>query len=65
LGTWRGEKGGRSGYWLRWWDQQGNVLPWAVEKIEQERQRAEAERQAKEKLRAYLQSQGIDPDNLP
>ncbi|MDB9540725.1 hypothetical protein NWP22_13625, partial [Anabaenopsis tanganyikae CS-531] len=79
LGTWRGEKGGRSGYWLRWWDQEGNVLPWAVEKIEQERQRAEteaqkaqqerqraeAERQAKEKLRAYLQSQGIDPDNLP
>jgi Uma2 family endonuclease len=79
LGTWRGEKGGRSGYWLRWWDLEGNVLPWAVEKIEQERQRAEteaqkaqqerqraeAERQAKEKLRAYLQSQGIDPDNLP
>ena len=72
LGTWKGEKEGRSGYWLRWWDGQGNVLPWAVEKIESERlraeaesQRAEAERQAKEKLRAYLQSQGIDPDNLP
>lgn len=58
LGTWRGEKAGRNGYWLRWWDKDGNLLPWSVEKIEQERQE-------KEKLRAYLKSQGIDPDTLP
>ncbi|MFM2061873.1 MAG: hypothetical protein RLZZ507_1543 [Cyanobacteriota bacterium] len=72
LGTWRGEKEGRNGYWLRWWDEAGNLLPWSVELIsqerqraEQERQRAEQERQEKERLREYLISQGIDPDNLP
>jgi Putative restriction endonuclease len=65
LGTWRGEKEGRSGYWLRWWDESGNLLSWAVEQIEQERQRAEQEREQKERLVAYVRSQGIDPDNLP
>ncbi|BAY75070.1 hypothetical protein NIES25_14870 [Nostoc linckia NIES-25] len=72
LGTWQGTKEAHTGYWLRWWDKDGNLLPWAVEKIEQERQRAEQERQRaeqerqqKERLIAYLQSQGIDPNNLP
>lgn len=72
LGTWRGTKEGRSGYWLRWWNESGTMLPWAVEQIdlerqraEQERQRAEQEREQKERLMAYLRSQGIDPDNLP
>ena len=65
LGTWRGSKEGRSGYWLRWWDESGMMLPWAVEQIEQERQRAEQERQRADRLVAYLRSQGIDPDNLP
>lgn len=65
LGTWQGEKEGRNGYWLRWWDRDGNLLAWAVEKIEQERERAEQERLQKEKLMAYLQSQGLDPNNLP
>jgi hypothetical protein len=41
------------------------LLPWALELIEQERQRAEQERQEKERLIAYLRSQGIDPNNLP
>ncbi|HIK05914.1 MAG TPA: Uma2 family endonuclease [Trichormus sp. M33_DOE_039] len=65
LGTWQGTKEGRTGYWLRWWNQEGNLLPWAVEQIEQERQRAEQEQQQKERLMAYLRSQGIDPNNLP
>ncbi|PHM11397.1 Uma2 family endonuclease [Nostoc sp. 'Peltigera malacea cyanobiont' DB3992] len=65
LGTWQGTKEARTGYWLRWWDEAGNLLLWAVEQIEQERQRAEQERQQKERLIAYLQSQGIDPNNLP
>ncbi|NJL09804.1 MAG: hypothetical protein HC908_05235 [Calothrix sp. SM1_7_51] len=65
LGTWQGTKEGRTGYWLRWWDETGHLLPWGVERVEQERQRAEQERQQKERLIAYLQSQGIDPDNLP
>jgi Uma2 family endonuclease len=58
LGTWHGTKEGRTGYWLRWWDESGNLLLWAVEQIEQERQQ-------KERLMAYLQSQGIDPKDLP
>ena len=79
LGTWKGEKEGRTGYWLRWWDKDSNLLAWATEKIEQERQRAEQEsqraeqerqraeqeRQEKERLISYLISQGIDPNNLP
>jgi Uma2 family endonuclease len=64
LGTWQGTKEGRTGYWLRWWNQAGNLLPWAVEKISEERQRAEQERQEKERLMAYLLSKGIDPTNL-
>jgi len=71
LGIWQGTKEERTGYWLRWWDEAGNLLPWAVEQIaqerqraEQERQRAEEERQRAEKLAEYLRSQGIDPDAL-
>ncbi|MDB9485510.1 Uma2 family endonuclease [Dolichospermum circinale CS-537/01] len=48
LGTWRGEKEARTGYWLRWWNEAGNLLPWSVEKITEERQRAEQERQRAE-----------------
>jgi hypothetical protein len=74
LDTWRGEKEGRSGYWLRWWDAEDRLLPWAVEiadqleqerqRAETERQRAEAERQRADRLAEALRSQGIDPDAL-
>jgi hypothetical protein len=57
LGTWTGEKEGRSGYWLRWWDAETRVLPWAIEKIEMERQRAD-------RLAEMLRSQGIDPEAI-
>lgn len=71
LGVWQGQKEERTGYWLRWWDEAGNLLPWAVEQIEEERQRvenerqrAENERQRAEKLAAFLRSQGINPDEI-
>jgi hypothetical protein len=78
LGVWQGKKEERSGYWLRWWDEAGNLLPWAVEQVEQERQRAEQERQRAEqerqraeqerqraeKLAEYLRAQGIDPETI-
>jgi hypothetical protein len=51
LGVWQGKKEERTGYWLRWWDEAGNLLPWAVEQVEQERQRAEQERQRAEQER--------------
>lgn len=64
LGTWRGEKEGRDGYWLRWWDEAGQLLPWAVELVEQERQKAEQERQRADRLAEVLRSRGIDPDAI-
>jgi hypothetical protein len=39
------------------WDAIGNLLPWAVEQIAQERQQAN-------RLAEYLRSQGIDPDQV-
>lgn len=48
LGVWQGTKAERTGYWLRWWDESGNLLLWGTERIEQERARAEEERKAKE-----------------
>ncbi len=78
LGAWRGEKEGRFGYWLRWWDAEARLLPWAIERVETERQRAETERQRAEterqraeterqradRLAEVLRSQGIDPDAI-
>jgi hypothetical protein len=65
--------------WLRWCDQDGQVVPTGAEgqaferqraeqehqRAEQERQRAEQERQRAERLENYLRSQGIDPNQLP
>jgi hypothetical protein len=71
LGAWQGKKEERDGYWLRWWNAAGELLPWAVERVEQERQKAEQERQKaeQERLRAdrlaeALRAQGIDPDAI-
>jgi Uma2 family endonuclease len=69
LGVWQGTKQNRTGYWLRWWDEQGTLLAWGVELVEQERQRteterqrAETERQRAERLANQLRALGIDPD---
>jgi Putative restriction endonuclease len=58
LGAWRGTKDDRTGYWLRWWNDRGEILPWALERIEkvealveQERERAEQERERAEQER--------------
>ncbi|MCC5635288.1 Uma2 family endonuclease [Nostoc sp. CHAB 5844] len=48
LGIWRGTRLGFNIYWLRWWDEAGNLLLWGSEQAEQERQRAEQERQRAE-----------------
>ena len=71
LGTWQGTKEGRTGYWLRWWDASGNMLPWAVEKVElesqraeQERQRAEQERQRAEQERQRAEQERQQKDRL-
>lgn len=78
LGTWQGTRENRTGYWLRWWDEQGNLLLWGTELMEQERQRAEQERQRAEQERQRaetaeqraaellerLRSLGVDPDQV-
>lgn len=79
LGPWRGDLGTeRSGYWLRWWDAEGNLLLWGHEKAAQESQRAEQESQRAEqesqradaaqlkaeRLAERLRQQGIDPDEV-
>ncbi len=62
LGVWEGRKGNRQGYWLRWWDESGQLLPWGVELVEQERQRAEQEQQRVQALIAQLRAAGIEPE---
>ncbi len=62
LGAWQGKRDHREGYWLRWWDDQGNLLLWDTEQIEQERQRVEQERQRVERLAAQLRAAGIEPE---
>jgi Putative restriction endonuclease len=63
LGPWRGElPGERSGYWLRWWDEQGNLLLWGSEKAKLEQQRADQEQQRadQEQQRADQEQQRAD-----
>ncbi len=68
LGVWEGQRENRPGYWLRWWDEEGNLLFWSTERVEQEqqrteqeRQRAEQEHQRAERLAAQLRAAGIEP----
>jgi Uma2 family endonuclease len=77
IGVWQGTKADRTGYWLRWWNSAGNLLPWGTESVEQERQRteqerqraeqerqrAEQERQRAEQLAERLKALGVDPDD--
>ncbi|MBH8550906.1 Uma2 family endonuclease [Nostocaceae cyanobacterium CENA357] len=51
LGIWQGTRLGLNIYWLRWWDEAGNLLLWSSEQAEQEHQRAEQERQRAEQER--------------
>ncbi|MEB3181855.1 MAG: Uma2 family endonuclease [Nostocaceae cyanobacterium] len=76
LGIWQGSRENRTGYWLRWWDENGELLLWGSELVEQERdrveaerqraeaerQRAETERQRAERLAQQLRAAGIEPE---
>jgi hypothetical protein len=64
LGIWPGERLGQTINWLRWWDSQGNLLLWSSEQAQQERLRAQQERQRAEVLAAKLRELGVDPDRL-
>ncbi len=55
LGRWQGTRENRTGYWLRWWDEKGQLLLWGMEKSRQLVERAE-------KLAAQLRAAGIEPE---
>ncbi len=62
LGVWQGTRENRTGYWLRWWNAENDLLLWRTEQVEQERQRAEQERQRAERLAAQLRAAGLEPE---
>ena len=62
LSIWQGTKAERTGHWLRWWDQNGQMLLWGAELVEQERLRAQQERLRAERLAAQLREAGITPE---
>ncbi|NES71229.1 MAG: hypothetical protein F6K24_41485, partial [Okeania sp. SIO2D1] len=64
LGTWEGTILRESAVWLRFYDEQGNLVLLPGEVAEQERQRAEQEQQRAERLAAKLKELGVDPDSV-
>ena len=48
LGQWQGTRENRTGYWLRWWNENGELLLWGSEKAE--------------RLAAQLRAVGIEPE---
>jgi hypothetical protein len=61
LGTWYGTRLDQTFHWLRWWNVNGEILPWGTEKVAQEQiLRATAEQRAEtEKQRADFAEQEI------
>ncbi|MBW4668837.1 MAG: Uma2 family endonuclease [Cyanomargarita calcarea GSE-NOS-MK-12-04C] len=55
LGVWQGNRENRNSYWLRWWDENGELLLWGSELVTAERQRAE-------RLAQQLRAAGIEPE---
>ncbi len=55
LGRWQGTRENRTGYWLRWWDENGQLLLWGAEKSQQLAEKAE-------RLAAQLRAAGIEPE---
>ncbi|MCC5638293.1 Uma2 family endonuclease [Nostoc sp. CHAB 5844] len=64
LGIWQGYYLNATLPWLRWWDEQGNLLLTGDERAEQERQRAEQAEQENARLRERLRALGVDPDSV-
>jgi len=48
LGVWQGTRENRTGYWLRWWDENEKLLLWGSERAE--------------RLAAQLRTAGIEPE---
>ena len=57
LGIWQGNKANRTGYWLRWWDEPGQMLLWGTERLQQEQQ-------LRERMAAKLSELGVNPADI-
>lgn len=64
LGIWSGQYQNVALPWLRWWDEDGNLLLTGHELAEREQQRAEQAQQRAERLAARLREMGINPDEV-
>jgi hypothetical protein len=69
LGIWQGQYQNMVLPWLRWWDEQGNLLLTGEERAEIERQRAEQaelllgqEQLRVEQLKEQLRRLGVNPE---
>lgn len=63
LGIWEGSHESRTGYWLRWWNAEGELLLWSEERADQERLRADRESLRAERLAEKLRQAGIELDD--
>lgn len=64
LTLWEGEFEGRNDTWLRWCDQDDNVLMTGDERAKQEKQRAENAEKRAQLLAERLRALGVDPDSI-
>jgi hypothetical protein len=64
LMSWEGTFEDQPGTWLRWCNQEGQVIPTGAEGQAVERQGREMERQRADRLAERLRVMGIDPDQI-
>jgi hypothetical protein len=64
LTLWEGEFEDARGAWLRWTDENGDLILTGKERAEKERAEKEAAQQRAEKLAAMLREIGRDPDRI-
>ncbi len=64
LGIWLGSYQNLELPWLRWWDNQGNLLLTGEERAEQAEFQLQQERQRNQKLAEKLREMGIDPEDI-
>jgi Uma2 family endonuclease len=62
LGIWQGYYLNANLPWLRWWDNEGNLLLTGEERAKVERQRADLAEQENARLREQLRALGVEPD---
>jgi Uma2 family endonuclease len=62
LGVWYGKYLGIDGPWMRWWDEQGQILPMPKELNELEHQRAEQEHQRAEQEHQRAERERIEKE---